>query len=239
MPLCSQAHDKLAKRLALLVAVALFVAACRPAQPPSALTPPPSQTASTTFAGLPLEPAAVHPVTEVELGATWRAGCPVGAEQLRRVEVNHLGFDGRLHRGELIVQETVVPEVITIFEQLLQLGYPIEKMRNVNEYRNAEDELSMEDNNTSAFNCRGMPGSGGWSWHAYGRAVDINPLLNPYIDGTGHIEPNNAEVYLDRHRIDPGLLHDGDAAVRAFTDRGWTWGGNWKSPIDYQHFERP
>jgi hypothetical protein len=109
----------------------------------------------------------------------------------------------------------------------------------LNSYPSAEDELSMEDDNTSAFNCRGIPGSSRWSLHAYGRAIDINPLLNPSIDSAGTLEPKNAAVYLDRKRIDPGLLHSGDDAVRAFTDRGWTWGGNWKSPVDYQHFERP
>ncbi len=97
----------------------------------------------------------------------------------------------------------------------------------------------MEDNNTSAFNCRGIPGTNQWSEHAYGRAIDLNPLLNPYIDGNGALQPKNAAAYLDRSRTDPGLLHNGDPAVHVFTDRGWRWGGYWTTPIDYQHFERP
>jgi hypothetical protein len=192
--------------------------------------PPPSSTASPA-------PATVTAVTAAELGATWRPGCPVTPAQLRRVTVTHLGFDAKAHRGELIVHQELVPQVIAIFERLYRLDFPIEKMRTVANYRGGDDELSMEDNNTSAFNCRRIRGSGNWAQHAYGRAIDINPLLNPSVDRHG-FEPKNAKVYLDRHRIEPGLLHPGDPAVRVFTDAGWRWGGNWKSPVDYQHFER-
>jgi hypothetical protein len=183
--------------------------------------------------------ASVHTVTAADLGVTWRPGCPVGPEQLRRVDITYLGFDNQPHPGALVVHKDLAAEVITIFERLYQLRFPIEKVRDLNSYPNAEDELSMEDDNTSAFNCRGIPGSSRWSLHAYGRAIDINPLLNPSIDSAGTLEPKNAAVYLDRKRIDPGLLHPGDDAVRAFTDRGWTWGGSWRSPLDYQHFEQP
>lgn len=159
--------------------------------------------------------------------------------QLRRVGVDHIGFDGRTHRGELIVHQDLVPEVITVFERLYRLGFPIEKIRTVDHYPGADDELSMEDDNTSAFNCRGIPGSEHWSQHAYGRAVDLNPRLNPCVYSTGTFQPHNAAEYLDRNRSDPGLLHNADPAVRAFTDRGWRWGGDWTEPMDYQHFERP
>ena len=178
-------------------------------------------------------------MTATELGASWRPGCPVGPEQLRRVEVDHIGFDGQTHRGALIVNRDLVPEVIAVFEKLYELRYPIEKVRTVEHYPGAEDELSMQDNNTSGFNCRGIPGTDNWSHHAYGRAIDLNPLLNPFIDSAGGFEPANAAAYLDRSRIDPGLLHPGDPAVLAFTDRGWQWGGDWTTPVDYQHFERP
>ncbi len=178
-------------------------------------------------------------MTAAELGASWRPGCPVEPGRLRRVEVNHIGFDGQSHRGELIVHEDLVPQVIEIFEQLYRLRYPIEKMRTVDRYPGADDELSMEDNNTSAFNCRGIPGTIQWSQHAYGRAIDLNPHVNPFIDSAGAVEPKNATAYLDRSRTDPGLLHDDDPAVHVFTDRGWRWGGFWRTPIDYQHFELP
>jgi hypothetical protein len=179
--------------------------------------------------------ATVHPVSAAELGATWRPGCPVAPTALRRVELDYVGFDGDMHRGQLVVNQDIVDDVIAIFNDLTRLRYPIEKMRTVEHYRGAEDELSMRDNNTSAFNCRVL--GDGWSVHAYGRAVDINPLINPYIDASGDLQPITAARYLDRRRDDLGLLHSGDAAVWAFTSRGWRWGGDWHNPIDYQHFE--
>ena len=163
----------------------------------------------------------------------------MGPQQLRRVDVDYLGFDGQSHRGELIVHRDLVADVEAIFADLRRLGFPIAKMRTVDHYPNADDELSMRDNNTSAFNCRIIPGTEKWSHHAYGRAIDVNPLLNPFVRRTGAFEPANAGPYVDRSRRDPGLLHDGDPAVRAFTDRGWAWGGYWRTVKDYQHFERP
>lgn len=183
--------------------------------------------------------ATVRPVTAAELGASWRPGCPVQPAQLRRVDVDHIGFDGQTHRGALIVHEELVAQVVTIFERLYRLGFPIEKMRTPEQYPGADDELSMADDNTSAFNCRGIPGSDRWSQHAYGRAIDLNPRLNPCVYAGGAFAPHNAADYLDRGRTDPGVLHDGDPAVRVFTDLQWRWGGHWTAPADYQHFERP
>ena len=203
-------------------------------KPPTPSGPPPSSPTSTSPA---FAPAAVHPVTAAELGATWRPGCPVGPELLRRVNLDYVGFDGQTHRGDLVVHQDVVADVIAIFEQLQVLRYPIATMRTVDHYPGAEDELSMEDDNTSAYNCRLMPSGQAWALHAYGRAIDINPLLNPFVDREGTLEPKTAGPYLDRNRTDPGLLHAGDPVVRAFTDRGWRWGGDWRTPKDYQHFE--
>ncbi|MCV7170772.1 M15 family metallopeptidase [Mycobacterium manitobense] len=187
----------------------------------------------------PAAAATVHPVTAAELGATWRPGCPVGPEALRRVELKFVGLDDRIHSGELVVHQDVVADVIAVFEQLEQLRYPIARMQTAARYPGADDQLSMADNNSSAFNCRDIPGTGRWSPHAYGRAVDINPLFNPYVRRDGAFEPANAGAYRDRGRTDPGVLHDGDPAVRAFTDRGWAGGGYWRRHKDYQHFERP
>jgi D-alanyl-D-alanine carboxypeptidase len=211
----------------VLATAAVMLAQC--ADPPSVpLTEP-----------VPSPSPAVSPVTADRIGASWRPGCPVRPEQLRLVQVDYLGVDGQTHRGELIVHEDRVDDVRAIFADLLALRYPIEKVQTPERYPGAVDELSMRDNNTSAFNCRGIPGSSSWSQHAYGRAIDVNPLLNPYISASGAMEPATAGRYLDRARTDPGLLHDGDPAVRAFTDRGWTWGGHWRNPTDYQHFELP
>lgn len=181
--------------------------------------------------------ATVHRVGEAELGATWRPECPVGPAGLRRVELDYLGPDGVTRRGSLVVARDIVDDVIAIFGDLARLRYPIERMQTADRYPGASDEASMRDNNTSAFNCRPLPGGSGWSEHAYGRAVDVNPLVNPYLDSGGDLQPATARQYLDRTRDDLGLLHPGDAAVAAFTDRGWTWGGDWRDPVDYQHFE--
>jgi hypothetical protein len=224
----------------LAVAITVLVQ-CSPAPPPAPPSPPSIATPSPPSIATPSPTptaTAIRPVAADDLGPSWRPGCPVDPSQLRRVEVTYLGFDGQTHHGELIVNQDVAAEVVAIFEQLLQLRYPIEKIRTVDNYPNADDELSMEDNNSSAFNCRDIPGTGRWSQHAFGRAIDVNPLLNPEIDRTGAVQPRNAERYLDRNRTDPGVLHAGDPAVRVFTDRGWHWGGDWRTPKDYQHFER-
>ena len=228
----------------VLLAAALLVASCAAAPAPPAATTTTSSSAvvaQTTHSAPSSTPAphgpVVSAVTAAELGATWHPDCPVMPEQLRRVELDYVGFDGQTHRGALVVNEDVVADVIAIFEELERQHYPIAKMQTVEHYPKADDELSMEDNNTSAFNCRPMPSGTGWSLHAYGRAVDVNPLINPYITKSGDLQPKTAAAYLDRSRTDPGILHAGDPAVRAFTDRGWIWGGSWHNPIDYQHFE--
>jgi len=231
-------------RIATLSVAGALLVQCSAASPPPAPTSSPSvaKTSPSASKPLPATPttpaAAIQPVSVADLGPSWHPGCPIDPQHLRRVEVTYIGFDGQTHRGELIVHEDLAAEVVAIFEQLLQLHYPIEKVRTVDNYPGADDELSMEDNNTSAFNCRDIPGTGRWSQHAFGRAIDVNPLLNPEIDRTGAIQPKTAGPYLDRSRTDPGILHARDAVVRVFTDRGWRWGGDWRSPIDYQHFER-
>ena len=226
---------------AAIAVVAACSAGCRaPASPaPSGPLAPETVTTVHPSAAVPTPPPGpvVHPVTAAELGETWRPGCPVGPDTLRRVELDYLGFDGAVHRGALVVHRDVVDDVVAIFADLQRLRYPIERMQTVDRYRGAEDELSMEDNNTSAFNCRPLPGNTGWSFHAYGRAVDVNPLINPYRDSSGDLQPKNATRYLDRDQQAPGLLRPGDPAVAAFTDRGWRWGGGWRNPVDYQHFE--
>lgn len=224
-----------------VTAIAVWVSGCGTSTPPGpqATSALPLETVRTVEPSAP--PAPVGPivaaVTAAELGDTWRPGCPVGPEALRRVEVDYVGSDGAAHRGSLVVNHDVVDDVIAIFADLARQRYPIERMQTVDHYRDADDELSMQDNNTSAFNCRPLPGNTGWSLHAYGRAVDVNPLVNPYRSSSGDVQPKTAVRYLDRTADVPGMLRAGDAAVRAFTDRGWRWGGAWRDPVDYQHFE--
>ena len=122
---------------------------------------------------------------------------------LRRVEVNYIGFDGQSHRGALIVHEDLAAEVVAIFEQLLQLRFPIEKVRTVDNYPGADDELSMEDNNTSAFNCRDIPGTGRWSPHAFGTASQYD---KPFAMGRTATRPPTGTIGIaTRHGDIPGL----------------------------------
>jgi hypothetical protein len=225
-------------RIAMVGLAAAVVVQCSSApSPPSATSQSPGPLTTTITTTRP-SAAPVQPVTAAHLGASWHPGCPVDPGRLRRVEVDYLGFDGATHRGALIVDEELAPEVAALFSQLLQMRYPIEKVRPVDTYPGADDELSMEDNNTSAYNCRDIPGTGRWSQHAFGRAIDLNPRLNPEIDGTGAVQPRNAGPNVDRTRSDPGILHANDAVVQLFTTHGWRWGGDWRTPVDYQHFER-
>jgi len=218
------------------LAVALAAAALVACTPTVEDRPTPAVGGTPTSS--PAAPAAVQPVSTARLGASWHPGCPVRPEELRLVGIDFRGFDGAIHRGELIVHADLVDDVRTVFAALLAMGFPIERMQTPEHYAGAQDELSMEDNNTSAFNCRLIPDSDEWSPHAYGRAIDINTLFNPCLYAGGYFEPVNAAAYLDRARTDPALIHAGDPAERAFTDRGWHWGGYWRNP-DYQHFERP
>ncbi len=201
---------------------------------------PPLTSSSTTIAPAstpttrrPFE-ALTEPVTAEDLPASWRPGCPVPVESLRRVTLVHRGFDGAAHQGVIVVHEDVAQEVVEVFQELYDAAYPVERMEPVDVY-GGSDAASMDANNTSAFNCRPATGGAGWSEHAFGRAVDLNPLQNPYVRGDTVLPPQSAR-YLDRTSTDVGVIHDDDAAVRAFEARGWVWGGDWSSLKDYQHF---
>jgi hypothetical protein len=126
--------------------------------------------------------------------------------------------------------------VLGVFERLYRDRYPIRRMRLIDKY-GASDRKSMAADNTSAFNCRFVAGRPGvWSQHAYGRAIDVNPIENPYVTSSGHVSPPAGRPFADRSRKVPGMIHAGDATVRAFAAAGWEWGGNWSWPKDYQHF---
>jgi hypothetical protein len=178
--------------------------------------------------------AAIDPATRSRMRWSWRPGCPVGLANLRLLRVDHWGFDRRVHRGELVVHRDQARRVLGVLERLFRVGYPIRRMRLVDAYR-ADDDRSMAANNTSAFNCRRVAGTSRWSEHAYGRAIDVNPVRNPYIAGR-HVSPPAGRPYANRARRAPGMIHAGDAVVRAFAAAGWAWGGNWRAARDYQHF---
>jgi len=178
------------------------------------------------------------PVEERVRSATWREGCPVPLEDLAYLRLSHWGLDGRVHLGEMIVHADLAAEVVEIFQRLYDARFPIEKMHLAADYAGSDD-ASMEDDNTSSFNCRSVTGRPGvFSRHSYGRAIDVNPRANPYVRGEA-IEPPSGADYADRTRTEPGMVRQGDACYSAFESRGWEWGGDWRSLKDYQHFEKP
>jgi hypothetical protein len=211
----------------LTVIVALLAASCGPSVgvPGGGGGPAPSA---------PRFAVGVQHVTAASLGRSWHPGCPVSPAGLRLVTASVWGFDGRPYRGRLIVNRDAVPAVSRVMRRLFALHYPIRRMRPVSAY-GADDHRSMAADNTSAFNCRFVSGTTRWSQHAYGRAIDLNPLENPYVDGD-HVSPPRGRRFADRSLHAKGLVHDGGNVVRAFAAVGWGWGGHWGGARDYQHF---
>ena len=165
---------------------------------------------------------------------SWHQGCPVPVSDLRLVAVSFWGFDGRAHRGKLILHKSYTSPVISALRTLYGGRFPIRRMQLVEAYGSSDDR-SMAADNTSAFNCRGVPGAGSWSEHAYGRAIDINPLENPEVR-QGVVSPPGGRKFTNRSKPAQGMIRPGDTAVRAFAAVGWRWGGYWHSLKDYQHF---
>lgn len=190
--------------------------------------------APTTTVAEPGFESSIEPVTVAQLGSSWRPGCPLEVDELRAVNLSHWGYDGAVHTGRLVVDAAHAPRLAAVFGALFESRFPIQQMVPVDKY-GSDDQTSMRANNTSAFNCRYVAGTTRWSEHSYGRAVDVNPLVNPYVKG-GTVDPPEGAPYADRSRTDPGMVHADDAVVRAFAAQGWAWGGDWSDGKDYQHF---
>ncbi len=191
---------------------------------PAALPPYHAQVA-------PLSPAQRKAMTP----SVWRPGCPVALSGLRRVTITYVGFDGRAHRGALVVNRSVAAPVARTFGELYAARFAIRRMVPIEAY-GGDDFRSIEADNTSAFNCRPATGSSHWSEHAYGRAIDLDPLENPYVSG-GRTSHTASRPYLDRARVAwrPGVITEGGVVTRAFARIGWGWGGRWSGTRDYQH----
>ena len=173
-------------------------------------------------------------------GKSYKEDCTVPREDLRYVHVRHMGFDGEAKDGELVVNKAIADDVLAIFEELYKADYPIEKVRLVDEY-DADDEASMSDNNSSAFNFRFISHTTRISRHGLGMAVDINTRYNPYVktvDGKLSIEPANGADYVDRSKDFPHKIDHEDLCYKLFKEHGFTWGGDWTHSKDYQHFAR-
>jgi hypothetical protein len=167
-------------------------------------------------------------------GVSWRPGCPVPLRDLRLLRLSHWGFDGTQRTGRLIVHRDVARELVRVFRDLHATRFPIRRMVPVDAY-GGSDFRSIEADNTSAFNCRYVEGTTRWSNHAFGTAIDVNPIENPYVSG-GRTSHRASRPYVDRSRRRPGMAYEGGALVRAFDRIGWGWGGRWTSVKDYQHF---
>lgn len=173
-------------------------------------------------------------------GKSYGDNCKVPFEELRYVKVLYWGFDDETHTGELIVNKAIAQDIVDIFEELYEQKYPIERIELVDEY-DADDNASMAANNTSAFNYRVVDGTDRLSNHSYGLAIDINPQYNPYIremDGETVITPTNGIEYADRSLDCEHYIRKDDICYNAFVSRGFTWGGDWKTVKDYQHFQK-
>lgn len=170
-------------------------------------------------------------------------GCTIPYEDLNYVGLKYIDFDGQVQTGELICNKAVAQDMVEIFYELYRNEYQLERVRLIDEY-NGDDTASMAENNTSCFNYRVVDGTTSLSKHAYGLAIDVNPYYNPYVvfgrnaDGSDYISPPGSEVYADRGQNFAYKIDENDLCYRLFTEHGFTWGGNWNSSKDYQHFQK-
>ena len=189
--------------------------------------------------GFYYEPLPAYIIKKIT-GVSYHENDNISYDDLRYVTVLYVDFDGISQKGELICNKAIAQDLVEIFKELYDNRYPIDKIRLIDEY-GGDDDLSCDDNNTSCFNYRVVGGTDNLSKHALGLAIDINPFQNPYItypNGVERISPAGSEPYADR---DSGLAHmilEGDLCYTLFTERGFTWGGHWKTLKDYQHFQK-
>lgn len=173
-------------------------------------------------------------------GISYPENAGIKRQELRYVRVQYYGFDGETHEGELIVNAEIAEDTAAVFKELYEVKYPIEQIQLIDEYQ-ADDELSMSYNNTSAFNYRTIAGTEKLSNHGKGLAIDINPLYNPCVqekNGEMVCEPESGKVYADRTKEFSYKIEKGDVCYQIFEKHGFTWGGDWESLKDYQHFEK-
>lgn len=224
--------------------VAIFFSSCSPTSSPArsltttrlSTTITTTTLAPTTTVSVPAFSSSVSTVSAAQLGATWHVGCPVDPTQLRMLQLSYWGFDNQTHVGTIVVNASVVDQIIEVFSTLYAAHFPIEEMVPETVY-GGDDNAAAAADDTSGFNCRNAvaPGPPEWSMHAYGEAVDVNDVQNPYVAGATVI-PQAGDAYLERSDVRPGMAEPGGTIVDAFAAIGWGWGGNWIGTVDYQHF---
>jgi hypothetical protein len=216
------------RSLVCLLIVPLLVGCAGTSPSDSAVT---RGTRATNSPMMPAYTAVISPVGD--LAASWRPGCPVAPADLRSVTVSLVDFAGRPGTGRIVVAADVAQQTADVFRSLYTMRYPIARMEPVEAFAGSDD-ASMAADNTSAFNCRATTGGTGFSEHSYGTAIDLNPVENPYVKGST-VLPEAGRTFVDRDPA-PGVVIAGDAVVQAFAAKGFSWGGNWNSLKDYQHF---
>ncbi len=202
--------------------------------PPSTSVPPLPTT--TLPSEDPVFEYAIHEVSADTVALSWREECPLHWEELTMLTLSYWNFDGRPVKGRMVVNTAVVEDVAAAFEGLFNIKFPIERIALVDDY-GGDDREAMRHNVTSGFNCRFVDGTERWSNHAFGLAVDINPLINPWAR-EGDFLPLEGTRFADRDKPVPGMINVGDKAVTIFEQLGWSWGGVWQS-ADYMHFSKP
>ncbi|MEV4581821.1 M15 family metallopeptidase [Nonomuraea jabiensis] len=202
-----------------------------PTPSPSPTTGAPGSTAPPAFS------AKISRLSREQLPYSWRPGCPVHYRDLRLVTMTYWGFDDKPHTGQLVVNRAVTDDIVTVFKKLYGWRWPIERMKLVDAYK-GDDFDSIEANNTSAFNCRQATGSTHWSKHAYGQAIDVNPIQNPYVTASGSTAHQASKKFTKRPMKGKGVINPGDKVVKAFDQVGWEWGGYWSGARDLQHFSK-
>jgi hypothetical protein len=187
--------------------------------------------ASAARGAAPAFHAKVDTVRWADLRFTYRAGCPVGPPRLRTVELSYWDFAGEPKVGRIVVARRVADDVVAVFRQLWAKHFPIRRLQPISAYH-GDDHASMAADNTSGFNCRLVAGTTHWSMHAYGEAIDVNTIENPYVSGST-VSPPSGRAFLDRSRYRKGMAVRDGVLVRAFASVGWKWGASFG---DYQHF---
>lgn len=191
------------------------------------ISPPPGDDFVHTISPIP---------PDVLARSSWREECPVAVDELAYLTMSHFGFDGRFHTGEMIVHASVAEDVVEVFSKLHAARFPIEQMRVITA-EEIDAHPTGDWNDTTSFVCRPAVGSGSWSQHAFGLAIDINPFHNPYLKGD-LVLPELAPAYTDRETVRPGMIFEGDVVTTAFAEIGWHWGGHWRTLKDWMHFSR-
>jgi D-alanyl-D-alanine carboxypeptidase len=260
---CRWDDASVTRRPVLALLAVLIAVACSPSTSPAPeqrVAPSGSPTAGTPSVAVePTPEPSPQPSTEPEpeprfeggvfrigpnlrpriVGRSWHPGCPVPIRDLRNVRVSYWNFEGNVRIDPLIVNERVAEDILWVFRRLFRAGFPIKRIILPPKWRPPRPADYWDRKPTSptaAFNCRPATGSTVLSEHAYGWAVDINPLQNPYVRSDGSTLRVIARPYRDRSLHRKGMIHDGDIVVRSFAAIGWEWGGHWRTLKDYMHF---